>query len=302
MNRRQWMQQSGLMAAALPFRKWSYSRSKEKLAKIGLQLSTITASLAEDFPGTLKKVAEIGYQQVEFSALGLLGRDPLEVKDLLQSNKLEAPVGRVSFDVPSNFMSMSREDQVKIFGSQGSMDSLKARIKKSVEECKALNQKWLIIPAIMPHTFSDMDQIKQMISLLGDMSAYCQDEGVTLGYHNHNWEFNEVDGSIPYFMMLDQLDPSAFTFQLDTYWVRKANQSLDDLLANHSGRFTTCHLKDINVDGDFEDVGHGEIDFAQFLKDALAQGSQYFFVERDTSPDPMESIRRSYDFLLDLEF
>ena len=217
-------------------------------------------------------------------------------------HQLEAPVGRVAFDVPPDFMTMAREEQMKIFGKQASMDSLKSRIKKSITECKVLNQKWLIIPAIMPHAFSDLDQVKKMIGVLQEMSLVCQVEGITLGYHNHNWEFNEVDGSIPYYMMLDELDPEIFTFQLDTYWVRKADYSIAALLTKYAGRFVTCHLKDIDADGDFEDVGHGEIDFADFLKRSTGQGATYFFVERDTSPDPMQSIQRSYDYLKALEF
>ena len=273
--------------------------------KIGSHRTTIIHDhgyTVQDFAGTLQKVSEIGYDQVEFSALGLLGRDPKEVKDLLTQHGLKAPVGRVAFDVPPDFMSMPREEQIKIFGSQGSMDSLKSRIKKSIAECQILEQKWLIIPAIMPHAFSDLQQVKKMIALLQEMSKVCQDEGITLGYHNHNWEFDEVEGHIPYHMMLDQLDPEHFTFQLDTYWVKKAEHSIDDLLTKYSGRFVTCHLKDIDAEGDFEDVGHGEIDFANFLKEAIKQGAHYFFVERDTSPDPMQSIQRSYEYLKELTF
>ncbi len=302
MNRREWLQQSTCYGFLLPFHSWYVGTSGAKLQKIGLQLSTITPVLSTDFDGTIKQVAAIGYNQVEFSALGLLGRDPLEVKDLLQSNNLEAPVGRVSFAAPPDFMSLSREQQMKIFGSQGSLDSLKSRIQNALKECEVLNQKWLIIPAIMPHAFSDLDQVKRTITFLQEMGKYCRDHGVILGYHNHHWEFNEVGGIIPYHLMLEQIDPEYFTFQLDTYWVRKAGQSLGDLLSGHTGRFTTCHLKDIDGEGGFEDVGHGEIDFSTFLDTAIKQGSKYFFVERDTSPDPMQSIERSYKYLRALQF
>ena len=302
MHRRQLLKDTGLLAAMIPCGRWIRPKKYEKLNKIGVQLSTITATLAQDFPGTLAKVAEIGFDQVEFSAMGLLGRDPGEVKDLLAANKLEAPVGRVAFDVPEGFMSMQRDEQMKIIGSQGSLDSLKSRIQRSINECQVLGQQLLIIPAIMPHAFSDMEQFKKTVAVLDEMGRTCRDQDITLGYHNHNWEFDELEGIIPYYYMLDHLDPEIFTFQLDTYWVRKANQSLSDILDKYASRFTTCHLKDIDADGGFEDVGHGVINFAEFIKQAQDQGARYFFVERDTSPDPMQSIQRSYNFLEDLEF
>ena len=271
--------------------------AESKLKRFGLQLSTITANMAADFEGTLREVAAIGYQQVEFSALGYLGREVTEVKELLAKYKLSAPVGRVAFKVAPDFMTMPRDQQMKVFSSQSSLDSLRDRIVGSLKECKVMDQKYLIIPAILPHVFSDMTQIKNMLELLKESAKICRDQGVLLGYHNHNWEFDEVDGTIPFEMMLNELDPESFTFQLDTYWIRKAGRNLDQMLSQYSGRFVTCHLKDIDQAGDFEDVGHGEINFPLFVREAIKQGAKYFFVERDTSEEPMESIRRSFRYL-----
>lgn len=274
----------------------------KKFKNFGLQLSTIAAAMAEDLPGTLEEVAKIGYLQVEFSALGFLGHDVLKVKDILLRNKLSAPVGRVAFKVPPDFMSMPRDRQMQFFSTQASLDSLKERIELSMNECKIMGQKILIIPAIMPHNFTDLDKIRKMIAQLKESSKRCRDAGILLGYHNHNWEFNEVGGTIPFEMMLQELDPDLFTFQLDTYWVRKAERIPGEMLAKYPGRFITCHLKDIDQEGDFEDVGYGEINFSAFIKKAKDQGAKYFFVERDTSEDPFQSIKRSYQFLKNMKY
>ena len=82
----------------------------------------------------LEKVSEIGYRMVEFSALGYLGHDVEEVKELLAKNKLTAPVGRVAFKVTPGFMTLPREEQIKMFGTQASMESLQERIRTSVAE------------------------------------------------------------------------------------------------------------------------------------------------------------------------
>lgn len=277
-------------------------KEMKRLKSFGLQLSTITPILANDFEGTLAKVSQIGYRLVEFSAMGYLGREAEEVKDLLAKYQLKSPVGRVAFKVPPNFMSLPREEQMKIFGQQGTMESLQDRIADSISDCRIMGQKILVIPAIMPHVFSDMDQINNMLKVLKESSKRCADAGITLGYHNHNWEFNEVDGVLPFDLMLQEMPSATFTFQLDTYWVRKAGRNLIEMLENNPGRFSTCHFKDINIDGDFEDVGHGQIDFPEFTREAIKRGAKYFFVERDTSPDPMESIRRSFAYLQTMKY
>ena len=273
-----------------------------KLRNYGLQLSTVTPLMAKDFMGTLELIADLGYRMVEFSALGYLGRDVLEVKDLLAKYKLKAPVGRVAFDAPPDFMTLPRQQQMKIFGRQGTMDSLSMRIKKSVKECQIMGQRYLNIPAILPHVFSDMVQIKGMIKVLRECGKYCKEEGVMLGYHNHNWEFNEVDGKIPFELMLAELDEAYFTFQLDTYWIRKAGRDLSEMLNSYRGRFSTCHFKDINDEGDFEDVGYGQIDFPAFTRLAKKHGIKYFFVERDSPPDPSRSIARSGAYLKKMRY
>jgi hypothetical protein len=79
--------------------------------------------------------------------------------------------------------------------------------------------------------------------------------------------------------MLEELSPELFTFQIDTYWVRKAGLDLGDILTRHAGRFITCHFKYISETGDFEDVGHGNIDFPTFTRPTVDQGAKYFFVD-----------------------
>jgi sugar phosphate isomerase/epimerase len=279
-----------------------FKAEQRRLKNFGLQLSTITPLMAKDFAGTLQLVSNLGYRMVEFSALGFLGREPSEVKDLLRKHRLKAPVGRVAFDAPSDFMSLPRDQQMKIFGAQGTLESLQKRITNSIAECQIMGQKYLNIPAILPHNFSDMEQVKNLIKVLDTCGRQCRDEGIMLGYHNHDWEFNELDGVIPFELMLNELHKDYFTFQLDTYWICKAGRNLTEMLDTYPGRFSTCHLKDIDANGDFADVGHGEINFSVFTRQALKYGIKYFFVERDAPPEPLQSITRSGAFLKKMEY
>lgn len=272
------------------------------LVNIGLQLSTVTPLMMKDFEGTLARVAEIGYDQVEFSAMGFLGRPSDYVKQLLAANNLSAPVGRITPKLPDGVMQMSREEAMKVFMERGAAKHLVENVKYSLEGAAALGQKYLNLPALIPEEFNSLDQVKRNIEMMNQAGEVCAEAGVLFGYHNHNWELLPVDGVVPYELMLSETDPDKVGFQMDAYWIVKGGGDLHDYLTRHAGRFSSCHMKDIDANGDFADVGDGEIDFPAFTRHAIAQGARHFFVERDNPPEPEKSIVRSYAYLSEMTF
>lgn len=273
-----------------------------RLQNVGLQLSTVTPLMMQDFEGTLARVAEIGYSEVEFSALGHLGRPASYVQQLLQKNNLSAPVGRISPKLPDNFVQMSRQEAFMLFREKGKPEYLLENVRHSLDIALEMGQKYLNLPALMPENFTSGDQVRRNIDLLNQAGEICADDGILFGYHNHDWELKEIDGIIPYELMLEQTAADKVAFQIDAYWIVKGGGSLDDYLTRHAGRFPSCHMKDIDANGDFEDVGHGQIDFPTFTRMAIAQGARHFFVERDNPPDPAGSIVRSYDYLSQMTY
>ena len=280
----------------------SQAKSVSKLQNVGLQLSTVTPLMMQDFEGTLARVAEIGYTEVEFSALGHLGRPAVYVRQLLQQNDLSAPIGRISPKLPDNFAQMSRQEAFAMFREKGKPENLLATVRYSLDTALEMGQAYLNLPGLMQDNFTSADQVRRNIDLLSQAGEMCAEAGVLFGYHNHDWELKEVDGIIPYELMLEQTAPDKVAFQLDAYWIVKGGGRLDDYLTRHAGRFPSCHMKDIDADGDFEDVGHGQIDFPTFTRMAVAQGARHFFVERDNPPDPSASIVRSYEYLSQMTY
>ena len=270
---------------------------QRKLTDFGLQLSTITPLLMADFEGTLAQVAAMGYRQVEFSALGFLGRPVPLVADLLAANGLTAPVGRISPKLPESFAAMSREDQMAAFRTYAGPDYLLDNIRFGLQGAAALGQKHLVLPALMPDAFATGARIQESIDLLRQAGELCAAAGVQFGYHNHDWEFKPVDGVVPFDLMLESLEPELMSWQLDVYWVTKAGLDPLQYLSANVGRVPSCHLKDISADGDFEDVGHGLIDFPSFVAAAEASGTEYYFVERDNPPEPMRTAERAHAYL-----
>ena len=112
MERRRFLIATGAAMVAAPLAgcmNTPAEKEPRRLKNIGLQLSTLTPLMVSDFEGTLQLVAEIGYDQVEFSALGFLGRDPEYIVDLLGSNDLTAPQGRISPRLPVGFFGLPRD-------------------------------------------------------------------------------------------------------------------------------------------------------------------------------------------------
>ncbi len=290
-----------MAAPSLSVAGFAQAEGGRTFTNFGVQLSTLTRLMMADFEGTLAKVAEIGYTQIEFSAMGFLGRSVDEIRVLLDRYSLAAPVGRVTPALPENFMTLPPGEAMQIYRERGKSEHLKDNVAHSLEGAVALGQKYLNLPALMPDEFQTLDQVKNNIDRLNEVGEMCAKEGVLFGYHNHNWELAEIEGQIPYDLMLEGTGDGTVGFQLDTYWIVKGGGSLDDYLSRFPGRFPSCHLKDIDDEGDFEDVGSGQIDFAAFIPAAQSAGAKYFFVERDNPPDPEGSVRRSFDYLSQLK-
>ncbi len=301
-TRRQLIRALGALTAAAPLAACVNPPAPRRLDRFGLQLSTLTPLLLADFPGTLRAVAAIGYRQVEFSAMGFLGREVAEVQALLQETALEAPVGRISPVLPPEFFTLDRPAQMRLFGERSGPAYLLDNVRAGIASARRLGQRDLVLPAMMPDQFATLSDVDRNIALMRQAGEICAAEGLRFGYHNHDWELKPIDGVVPWERMIEETDPAQVTFQLDAYWVVKGGGDLQGYLQRYPGRFSSCHMKDIDEGGDFADVGDGTIDFPAFTRAAIAAGAQHFFVERDRPPQPMQSARRSYAYLSQMTF
>jgi len=124
-------------------------------------------------------------------------------------------------------------------------------------------------------------------------------------YHNHDFEFAEIEGKIPYDLILAETDPRAVEIKLDLYWITKAGLRPLSYFEKYSGRFPLLHAKD--MDGTpqkfFTEVGRGVIDFGQIFSKAKAAGIEHCFIEQDETPgEPLESVKISLKHLRALRF
>jgi sugar phosphate isomerase/epimerase len=146
----------------------------------------------------------------------------------------------------------------------------------------------------------DIDHYKQIAEQFNKSGEICKKAGIQLCYHNHDFEFVEQNGQVPYNILLDNTDKDLVKMEMDIYWVSKAKQDPLALMNQHPGRFPLWHLKDMdNTPAQaFTEVGNGVIDFKKIFKQADEAGLKYFFVEQDKCPgSPFDSITKSYNYI-----
>ena len=114
-----------------------------------------------------------------------------------------------------------------------------------------------------------------------------------MGYHNHNFEFEETDGRIPYDILLNETEADLVDMELDLYWIRNAGVDPVPYFENHPGRFSMLHVKDMDEFGRMAEVGRGEINFAEIFSHADTAGFKHFFIEHDQPGNGLASVAMS---------
>jgi sugar phosphate isomerase/epimerase len=281
-SRREFIRQSSLLTAGLFINKEEWFKSKKK---IGIQLYTLRNEMGKDPKGTLQKVAQLGYKEVEtfgYNKGKWFGLTAPELKAVLKDNGLSSPSGHTFL--------------ASIFLKDGWEDNW----KKGVEDAKAIGQKYIVIPWLEEANRKPIDNYKKIADGLNKAALICKQAGdIDVAYHNHDFEFFESDNQTGFDILMKETDPMV-KMELDLYWVVKAGKNPLDLFAAHPRRFVMWHVKDMDTTEKkfFTEVGHGSIDFKSIFAQAKLSGMKHFFVEQDFCPGPpLESIAKSIDYL-----
>ena len=237
--------------------------------QVGLQLYTLRDMMAVSVPATLKLVAAVGYKEVEFA--GYFGHKAAEIKSLLKQEGLSSPSSHI---------------MLKLFESNTSA---------MIDEALEIGQKYIVIPYLMPdERGTDIDTYKRLAARLNVMGEACKKAGLKLAYHNHDFEFEVRNGQLPYDVLLNETDADLMSMEMDLYWMFKAKQDPLAYFKQYPGRFKLWHVKDMDKEGNFADVGTGTIDFKSIFAQAKLAGLEHKYVERDFTPDTLKTIVQGY--------
>jgi len=255
---------------------------------IGLQLYTIRDAMATDVPVSLKRVSDAGYKYIELAGYAdgrFYGMDPAEFKKLVNDLGMEI---------------ISSHTQVEAQGI--TLDNA----KKMAEDHANLGVKYCVQPWVVEEARKTVASYQKMVADWNLVGGIMKEHGIMFGYHNHNFEFDTVEGKVPYFdIFLAELDKDLVTMELDLFWTTKAGQNPVEIIKKYPGRFQLFHMKDMYTNEapfyttvgvkDFAPVGEGLINFKDILAVKDIAGMKYMIVEQDQSRDgdPFADIQKS---------
>lgn len=240
---------------------------------VGLQTYTVRKQLEKDFAGTIRKIAGLGIKDVEIA--DYYGAKPKEVRRILDDVGMRSHSAHIS------------------------TATLRNGLEEACEGANIIGQRYLVLGWLSPEERKGLDDYKRLIENLNRGSEVCKKAGITLGYHNHDFEFEKIEGEVPYHMIVTQTGDLAL--ELDVYWATKAGRDPVKMLKAHPGRFHLMHLKDIDASGNFTELGRGRIDFSAVLKAAKDSGVKHAYIEQDETPgDPFDSVQISLEFVRSL--
>lgn len=234
----------------------------------GVQLYTVRNSMATDVEATLQAIAGIGYREVEFA--GYFERSAREIRDMLGRYGLVSPSTHVNAEVvrddPTPFVDLAAET----------------------------GHDYVTVAWIQEQNRTSIDDYKRWAEVFNRLGEACRKNDMRAAYHNHEFEFQALDGVVPFDLLMDETDADLVDFEVDFYWVREAGRAIRDVLALAPERMTMCHIKDMDASGNMVRVGDGTIDFAGILADSVAASIKHCFVEHDHPQDPFWSVAYSY--------
>lgn len=261
---------------------------------IGVQLYSVRDALAKDYPGTLKRVAAIGYREVE--AAGFYNHSAADVKSMMADAGLRCISAHYSL-----------ADLLK------STDETIAYAKALGLEYVVCSSPWVAYPARMEkypggawqgilHAMT-LDDWKWNADQFNQMGCTMQEAGLKFGYHNHTAEFRPDRGSNGYRVLLEDTDPRCVTLELDCGWAIAAGQDAAKILRSHPGRISMVHLKDLKpappgAETDKRistEIGAGVVDFHTLFAAAKASGVRHYLVEQEDFDKPVfEALTTDY--------
>lgn len=253
----------GIGAAALIFPsllragKIGMTAHSAKSKGVGIQLYSVRKEMMVDAAGTLKRLGQIGYQEIESAQSekgNYYGLAPKEIKKMLNDQGMRLRSGHTHID--KNW-------------------------QKSIDDAAEAGQDYIIC-SVLPSRGQTVENYEESADLFSKAGEECRKSGIRFGYHNHDSEFETVNGRVLYDILLDRTDPQLVHMEMDLGWVIAAGKDPLAYFDKYPGRFPLWHLKDMDkTERRSTEFGKGKVDLLKLLKNAKKSGMKHYFVEQE---------------------
>ncbi len=228
---------------------------------VALQIYTVRDLYAGDFAGTMRQVAALGYPAIE--STWPLGLPRPEFKALMQ------------------------ELNLKVMAAHIALNYLESDLSASLETMQELGAGYVVCPYLDESRRKSADDWRRVAESLNHIGQQVKAAGLQFCYHNHAFEFVDIDGEPALQRLYEWTDPQLVQSELDVYWVKNAGADPVDWVHRLAGRLPLVHLKDMDpTDGSFAEVGEGTIDMSAIVREAKRGGAEWFIVEQDRCKRP----------------
>jgi sugar phosphate isomerase/epimerase len=312
-SRRQFLSHAGSLVAgalatsAVPHRAWAYPLGLPP----GIELYTVRSDIGQDAPSALKKIAAIGYKEVEPAGFGSL-KTASEFRKALDDNGLKSPSAHLEFDLDNLQKTFDDANALGCTYATCSvpgtmiMPAPPASGDQSPASRQAASERHLqqILAPLTP------DEFKKLADVLNTVGAAAKKAGLTYASHNHTMEFAPMDGKPGYDYLLQHTDPALVKFELDCGWTTVAGYKPSDFLNKYPGRVKMLHVSDYlaprsgvpvsPLTSAGTELGKGIVDYKPIFAAARRYGIEHIFVEQFgpySRMSQMEAAKFDYKFL-----
>jgi sugar phosphate isomerase/epimerase len=275
LNRRKFIEMGVLFSAgSLLLPEMLRASGTARIKNVGIQLYSVRKEMLADAAGTLKQLAKIGFKELESARSekgNYYGLSPKEIKNICADLGMKLRSGHIHVD----------KDW-----------------QQSLEQATETGQEY-IISAVLPSQGQTVAHYQESADAFNKLGEACNKAKLSFGYHNHESEFEKVDGKILYDILLERCDPALVHMEMDLGWVVAAGQDPLHYFSTYPKRFPLWHLKDMDtVNKHSTEFGKGQVNIKELLQHARQSGMKHFFLEQEEyTHSAFESAKEDFDYL-----
>jgi sugar phosphate isomerase/epimerase len=259
---------------------------------MGIQLYTVGDDMQKDAPGTVAKIAQIGYKEVETAGFGSLS-SATALRKVLDANGLKCPSAHLTFDLKNLNKAFDDALALGCTYATSSVPRLLIMDTPPLTDLPAAERQ-AAIAKMMAAVNSPIskDELKKLTDTMNRIGRAAQKQGLMLASHNHTFEFHQLDGRPVIDYMIEQTDANDVKFEIDCGWAGVAGATPVTLAAAYPGRIKMLHVKDFlpfpkgaeafgGNSPKGSEIGQGVIDYKQIFAGMKGKGVQHIFVEQE---------------------
>jgi len=270
-------------AGFLSASKLAFGREVLRDTNLGVELYTVRNIISQNPAQVLNAIHQMGYKEAEavYATLAAIGP---ALKD-------------------SSLRPVSVHVDTALFMEGGS------KLDDAFGQVKQFGFEYAVLPYIPPEQRGGLDTFKRLADILNKSGEKANAAGLKLCYHNHAFEFEPLQGTTGFEILMHDTHKNLASLELDIFWASVAGHDPVALLKKYSGRIALLHIKDKKSGfpiqynekvppNTFREAGNGSIDIPAVLAAAKKSAVQHYFVEQDQTPgSPLDSLRQSYQWL-----